>query len=128
MPAKKGLTLDAVIAALRKANGNISLTARQLGVGRNAVQHYLRNYPTARDAADEAAAYITDIAEGHLVQAVVRGDLDQVRYWLENKARDRGYGRGVDPLLTMTADQLAALSDEELDALANKLDRVTRRR
>lgn len=95
MPAKKGLTLDTVIAALRKANGNISLTARQLGVERNAVQHYLRNYPTAREAADEAAAYITDIAEGHLVSRVMRGDWDQVRYWLENKAKDRGYGRST---------------------------------
>lgn len=125
----KGLTADLVIETLRKTNGNISLAARQLGVERNAIQHYVREYPTVRAAHDEAAAYVSDIAEGHLVNAVIKGNLDQARYWLENKARDRGYGRAPtnDPALNITPEQLAGMTDDELDALIAKLDRLTRK-
>jgi hypothetical protein len=95
MAAKKGLTTEQVIAALRKANGNMSLAARSLGVERANIFYYVNTYPTVRAAHDEAAAYVSDIAEGHLVSGVMRGDWDRVRYWLESKARDRGYGRGA---------------------------------
>ena len=89
----KGLTAEQVIEALKKANGNMALAARSLGVDRTLITYYCREYPTVKAAHDEAAAYVSDIAEGHLVSAVMKGNLDQVRYWLENKARDRGYGR-----------------------------------
>jgi hypothetical protein len=93
MPAKKGLTAEDYIGALRETNGNISLAARRLKVERRAVQYAIQAHPTVKAAHDEAAAHISDVAEGHLVNAVLKGNLDQVRYWLENKARDRGYGR-----------------------------------
>ena len=129
MSAKKGLTSEQVIAALRKTNGNISLAARQLGVERNTVQHYIREYPTVRQAHDEAAAHITDMAEGHLVAGVMKGDWDRVRYWLENKGRERGYGRGpaTDPAMNITAEQLTSMTDDELDALISKLDKLARK-
>lgn len=130
MPAKR-ITAEQVIDALKKTNGNISLSARQLGVERQAVQYYVQNYPTVKAAHDEAAAYVSDIGEGHLVKAVINGNLEQVRYWLENKARDRGYGRapqtnGLD--LNITAEQLADYTDEQLDHLIAKLDKLTRAR
>lgn len=130
MATNKGLTTEQVIAALRKTNGNMSLAARDLKVTRQAIKHYVDTYSTVRQAHDEAAAHISDIAEGHLVNAVLKGNLDQVRYWLENKARDRGYGRGPaqDPLLNVTPEQLAGMTDAELDALIAKLDRLTRAR
>lgn len=93
MPAKKGLTAEDYIAALRETNGNISLAARRLKVERRAVQYAIQQHPTVKAAHDEAAAFISDIAEANLTNAVMKGNLDQSRYWLENKARDRGYGR-----------------------------------
>lgn len=113
----KGLTAEQVIDALRDTNGNMSLAARRLKVTRAAIAYYVREYPTVRAAHDEAAAYVSDIAEGHLVNAVIKGNLDQARYWLENKARDRGYGRAptneqlppVDWDRVSDADQVAFL-------------------
>lgn len=90
----KGLTADQVIAALKDTNGNMSLAARRLKVTRAAIAYYVREYPTVKAAHDEAAAQITDYAEGHLVAGVIKGDWDRVKYWLENKGRERGYGRG----------------------------------
>jgi hypothetical protein len=126
MPAKKGLTTEQVIAALKKANGNMSLAARSLGVERTNIKYYIDAHPTVKAAHDEAAAHISDIAEGHLVNAVLKGNLDQVRYWLENKARDRGYGRmpAGNPLDGMTPEQILGMTDEQLDALIAKFIRA----
>ena len=128
MPAKR-ITAEQVIDALKKTNGNISLSARQLGVERQAVQYYVQNYPTVKAAHDEAAAYVSDIAEGHLVNAVIKGNLDQAKYWLENKARDRGYGRApaINPLEGLTPEQILNMTDEQLDALIDKFTRASRR-
>ena len=125
----KGLTAEQVIEALRETNGNISLAARRLKVTRAAIAYYVREYPTVRAAHDEAAAYVSDIAEGHLVNAVIKGNLDQARYWLENKARDRGYGRApqVNPLENMTPEQILGMTDEQLDALIAKYARASNR-
>lgn len=130
MGVKKGLTTEQVIAALKKANGNMSLAARQLGVERTNIKYYIDNHPTVKAAHDEAAAYISDIGEGHLVNAVLKGVLSEVHYWLENKARDRGYGRAPagEMNLNITPEQLAGMTDAELDALIAKLDRLTRAR
>jgi hypothetical protein len=129
MPAKKGLTAEDYIGALRETNGNISLAARRLKVERRAVQYAIQAHPTVKAAHDEAAAHISDIAEGHLVSAVLKGNLDQVRYWLENKARDRGYGRmpAGNPLDGMTPEQILGMTDEQLDALIAKFIRASGR-
>jgi hypothetical protein len=129
MPAKKGLTAEDYIGALRETNGNISLAARRLKVERRAVQYAIQAHPTVKAAHDEAAAHISDIAEGHLVNAVLKGNLDQVRYWLENKARDRGYGRmpAGNPLDGMTPEQILGMTDEQLDALIAKFIRASGR-
>ena len=129
MSAKKGLTTEQVIAALKETHGNMSLAAKRLKVERPTISYYVANHPTVKAAHDEAAAYISDMAEGHLVAAVMKGNLDQVKYWLENKARDRGYGRGpsADPQLNVTPDQLASMTDEQLDQLIAKLDKLTRK-
>lgn len=135
MGAKSGpkdITLEQVITALRETNGNMALSGRRLGITRQAIQHYVNTYATAKQAHDEAAAYVSDIAEGHLVNAVMKGNLDQVKYWLENKARDRGYGRAPQTngleTLNITPEQLADYTDEQLDNLIVKLDKLTRSR
>lgn len=129
MPAKKDIELDQVIATLHETNGNISLTARKLKVDRKAIQYYINTYATAKAAHDEAAAHVTDIAEGHLVNAVMKGQWDQVRYWLENKARDRGYGQSyTNATLNVTPEQIAGMTDEQLEQLSTQLAKLAGRR
>jgi hypothetical protein len=129
MAGKKDLTIEQVIAALQKTHGNMSMAGRQLGVDRKAIAYYVNTYATVKAAHDEAAAQISDIAEGHLVNAVVKGNLDQARYWLENKARDRGYGRAPqgNPLDGLTAEQVLKMTDDEIDAFIAKLTRLSTR-
>lgn len=127
--APKKLTDEQIIAALREARGNVTLAARKLGVARNTVQWRMDTRPEVKAAHDEAADEITDIAEGHLVSGVVKGHWDQIRYWLENKARHRGYGRAPqgNPLDGLTPEQVMAMTDEELDALIARHTRASGR-
>lgn len=92
MTRKKSITPDQYAQALRETFGNISMAARKLGVEPPAVRYAMQKHAIVKEAHDEAAEQITDIAEGHLVAAVRKGDMKQVQYWLENKARHRGYG------------------------------------
>lgn len=124
MPKKKGLTIDSVCDALRTTNGNMSLAAHRLGVDRKNIEYYVRTYPNVREVMQQAAAAISDIAEGHLVAAVRRGDLKQVQYWLENKARDRGYGQRYQPNVNITLEDLMAMNDEALDKLIAQLGKL----
>ena len=122
--ANKGLTLDQVIEALRQTHGNMSLAAHKLGVTRETINYYVNTYATAREAMQTAAAAVSDIAEGHLVQAVKRGDLKQVQYWLENKARDRGYGQRNTPSLNLTLAELMEMDEGDLDKLITQLSKL----
>lgn len=88
----KGITPAQYAEALRDTFGNISAAARRLNVDRAAVVNAIKHHESVKQAHDEAADQITDIAEDHLVSGVRSGDWRQVMYWLENKARDRGYG------------------------------------
>lgn len=129
MAGNKGLTTEQVIAALKDAHGNMSLAARKLKVDRKAIAYYVNTYPTVKAAHDEAAAVVTDYAEGHLVSGVVKGEWEKVRYWLENKARERGYGRAPEgnPLDGIDTQAILDMTDEQLDALIAKHTRAGRR-
>lgn len=102
----------------------MSLAAHRLGVTRKAIAYYVENYATAREAMTTAAAAVSDIAEGHLVAAVKRGDLKQVQYWLENKARDRGYGQKNTPQVSLTLAELMEMSEADLDKLIAQLGKL----
>ena len=82
-----------VITALEKTHGNVTAASRLLGCTRANVFYYIKEYDDVRLAYELATDIISDIAEGHLIKAVVQGDMKAVQYWLNNKARHRGYGR-----------------------------------
>lgn len=129
MSGKKGLTVDQVIAALKETNGNMTLAGKRLKVDRKAIAYYVQTYPTVKQAHDEAAAVVTDVGEGHLVRGVMAGDWDKIKYWLEAKARDRGYGRAAqtNPLDGLTPEQILGMTDDQLDTLIDKFTRASRR-
>lgn len=126
MSAKKGLTTEQVIAALKESHGNMSLAARRLKVERQNIAWYIANHTTVKAAHDEAADAVTDYAEGHLVSGVVKGEWDKVRYWLENKGRARGYGRAPEgnPLDGVDPRAILDMTDDELDAFIAKHTRA----
>lgn len=89
----RNIKREDVITALEKTHGNVTAASRLLGCTRANVFYYIKEYDDVRLAYEIATDVISDIAEGHLIKAVVQGDMKAVQYWLNNKARHRGYGR-----------------------------------
>ena len=89
----KNIKREDVIIALEKTHGNVTAASRLLGCTRANIFYYIKEYDDVRLAYEIATDVISDIAEGHLIKAVVQGDMKAVQYWLNNKARHRGYGR-----------------------------------
>jgi hypothetical protein len=91
-PPQDKYTVAQVIAALRAANGIKAAAARVLGCEWRTVDNYIKRYPTVRAALDECDQIILDIAEGHLISDVRRGQWEQIKYYLNAKGKSRGYG------------------------------------
>jgi hypothetical protein len=116
------LTKALVREALEKNGGLKTQAALQLDVTPQALDYWLRKHPDLQDLRQVSLKKLTDIAEGHLFQAVVKGDMKWVQYFLDHHARALGYGAklqltGKDdaPLFdpAAMADFLSGLTDEQ---------------
>ena len=87
----KNIKREDVITALEKTHGNVTAASRLLGCTRANVFYYIKEYDDVRLAYEIATDVINDIAEGHLIKAVVQGDMKAVQYWLNNKADYRDW-------------------------------------
>lgn len=135
-PAKRvrlrPLTDDGVAAALVKRKGNLSAVARQFGVTRQAVGKYVGDRPALGQIALDQRETRVDAAEGKLDQAVDNGEAWAIKYTLACLGKNRGYverqeitGADGGPVRTASTVNLRLLTDDELDALDQLIDRAT---
>ena len=85
------LTAEAVTAAIRDMNGNISAVARRLGVCRQTVYSYIERHPSVKDVLAEARETMIDNAESALYRAVLNGEAWAVCFFLKTQGKSRGY-------------------------------------
>lgn len=91
MSRVNGHTLEEVIEAIQESHGLLALAARRLGVSRNTVYRYVKEYATVRQAIDEAREANLDFAESKLMQAVNNGSIPAIMFLLKTVGRNRGY-------------------------------------
>jgi hypothetical protein len=97
-------TLAQCEAALRKHLGVIAHAAEELGLNRSTLWERVQKSERLQRAITEVEESTKDIAEGKLGAALRNGEAWAVRYYLTNKAKDRGYGK-------------SALDEEQLEKL-----------
>jgi hypothetical protein len=85
------LTAEAVTAAIRDMNGNISAVAKRLGVCRQTVYSYIERHPSVKDVLAEARETMIDNAESALYRAVLNGEAWAVCFFLKTQGKSRGY-------------------------------------
>ena len=124
----RALTPEIVAESLRAHYGNMSAVGTALGVSRQAIRHYVENHEMCRIAHDEASEVVTDKAEHNIIDAINNGDMKASIYWLRNKARHRGWGDRPALAVNVTPDQLNEMSTDQLEHLAEQLDRAARSR
>lgn len=80
-----------VIAALRKHNGHIFLTARALRINYTSVRGYIQRYPEVKEAFQAIRGEMVDTAENKLRDAIDNGEQWAVLFVLRTLGKDRGY-------------------------------------
>lgn len=115
---------DDVKQALRKAGGLKTVAAQMLKVSRGTLYKFLANNPDIEEELEDIDEEIKDLAEGKMLQLLRAGDPSTIRWYLEMKAKDRGYARRVEntgpnggPMEMAQKPDLSQVTDEELDIL-----------
>ena len=79
-------------ATLKKHDGMQALTAKALGITRQTVHDRIQRNPALQQFIADLSVQIVDTAESQTAKKVRKGYWPAVRYVLDNKGQDRGYG------------------------------------
>jgi transposase len=86
-----------IVDAFEKTFGIKTAAAQRLGVSRRTIYRWFADDDELRMECEQAAAERTkDAVESKLFQLIEKGNPKAIMYWLDRKARDRGYGVKVD--------------------------------
>lgn len=88
-------TIEQMAEALTMSHGYVSAAAQILELTPAAIYKRIKENKKLRDLLKEIAESKLDIAENKLVTAVNNGEPWAIKYLLENKGRERGYGKQV---------------------------------
>ena len=80
-----------VVAALQQSGGIMAHAARKLGLDRSTLHTRIHNNQSLMDAMAEAKETNLDVAETKLMQAINKGELAAVFFYLKTQGKKRGY-------------------------------------
>ncbi len=96
MSRKKIPSKQALIEALREADGNQASVARKFNCHRSLVWQYVDNDPELRALTDELTEVFIDEAESQLYKHIREGNIVATIFFLKTKARHRGYSERLE--------------------------------
>ncbi len=126
------LTVARVIEALRASAGIRAAAAEKLLVDRSTVTKFIQAHPEIEVVEDQIVEELADLAESKLLGNIREGEFPSIKFYLESKARDRGYGRSVEmtgakgaPITIAAApamdyDKLSVTELRQLEAIMDK--------
>jgi len=92
------LTEAAVYSALKRTSGNLTRSARLLGVTRDEIVAYAAARPLLRELLDDIREAAVDDAEAGLRAAVAQRQPWAIEFVLETLGHPRGYGEREQPI------------------------------
>jgi len=108
-----------IAVSLVKNSGVLILVAKDMGMSRESLVKRIDRHPYLQEIMAEIDAKILDIAEGKLFEALGKGDMATIRWYLERKGKSRGYATKIDQ--DLSAETVTAVAKElrsqGLDAL-----------
>lgn len=84
-----------VMEALVKAAGIPAHAAKSLGVHRSTVTRRVNGSPKLKAFVEELQENTHDLVESKLMKAIDKGDLRAIIFYLETRAKDRGWSKKV---------------------------------
>ena len=116
---KEKLTVASVIEALRKSRGIARYAAQSLGVHRQTIANMSKRHPQIQAAMAEEREGLIDTAEAKLAEAISRGELPAIVFYLKTQAKGRGYyERHSAEMVQLTPEMLDKMTDEQLRSIA----------
>ena len=115
---KREDTAARIIKALKETNGLLTMAAAKSGIGYRTVCRYVAEYPSVKEAAQDAKEAMLDFAEGKLYSKIRDGDNTAIIFYLKTQGKSRGYieRQEVEHSGTIARD-IDELSNEELIAI-----------
>ncbi len=103
---KQQFTDKKIIAAVREAEGMLSVAARALGCSRRTIEERANTSQAVRDAINEEREFQLDTAESELNKAIKAGKPWAITYKLSTLGKKRGYTKAqtIDMNQTITVD------------------------
>jgi len=90
-PYGKEQTARRIIEALKESRGLLTDAAKRAGVSYSTVWQYAHNYPSVKQAVEEAKEGMLDLAESKLFHAINNGNMTAIIFFLKTKGKERGY-------------------------------------
>jgi len=84
-------TCKRIIEALGQSSGLLTLAAKRAGVSYSLVKQYARDFPSVREAVQDAKESMLDFTEGKLFSKIQNGDTVAILFYLKTQGKARGY-------------------------------------
>jgi len=120
--------------AITEAKGFITVTAARLGCSRRTVDNYVKDYPTVREALEDARESRHDFVESRLMAAINKDNITAIIFYLKTQCKARGYVERVQQELTgkdggaIEVETIELTDDERAARVAALLDAARKRR
>jgi hypothetical protein len=88
---KRKDTCASIIKALGESGGLLTLAAKKSGIGYSTVKRYVAEFPSVREAVQDAKEGMKDFTEGKLFENIKAGKEASIFFYLKTQAKDRGY-------------------------------------
>jgi hypothetical protein len=104
-----------VLRAIAGSGGIITHVAKALKLSWTGARNAIDRYPACKEALDSEREAICDVAENRLIEAINQGDAWAIRFFLNNKAKQRGYGWKNLSISTSEPPKVIGLYAEDYD-------------
>lgn len=115
-PKLDKISFDKIAEAYEKNAGNLSATARKLGVDRNTLYSYRKEHPELNAMMKDAEEAMIDFSESKLFQQIDAGNLTAIIFYLKTKGKKRGYVEQVNNNVTVNPFEQVMKSLADLDS------------
>ena len=90
-PKKREETAARIIKAIKETSGLLTMAAAKSGIGYRTICRYVADFPSVKEAAQEAKESMLDFAEGKLYANIKAGDNVAILFYLKTQGKARGY-------------------------------------
>jgi len=111
---KREETAKRIIQALKETSGLLTMAAAKSGIGYRTVCRYVAEYPSVKEAAQDAKEAMLDFAEGKLYSKIKDGDNTAIIFYLKTQGKARGYIEKQELEHSGNIGNTKDISDEEL--------------